>query len=247
MRLKTLIKKGVSALLALSISASLVPAALAAENPSGLEFDSSASEYAVTDSAITIPDTVEVRVNIPSRQNRRQIIMNNYQNGSESSWGIEVNTDDTLRYWERVNGEEISCKFNSGENKIDVCTGDWMLISVVRDKTNNQVLAYINGTLRGTMEATKSFHNASTTHELYFGTDLRKGYFLNGQIGEVRMWSDERTAEEIAEYADKSVTGTEEELIHAWQFEQPEEKNPEETVFEDLVSDGVNVTTQGYK
>ena len=85
MKLKTLFKRGMSTLLALAISVSLVPAAMAAEESqtSGLSFNNTAEEYAVTESAITIPDTVEVRVKIPSGQKRRQIIMNNYLDGSE--------------------------------------------------------------------------------------------------------------------------------------------------------------------
>lgn len=99
MKLKTLFKRGMSTLLALAISVSLIPSAMAAEeSQTGLPFDNAKSEYAVTESAISIPDTVEVRVKIPSGQNRRQIIMNNYLNGSENSWGVEVNADNTLRY-----------------------------------------------------------------------------------------------------------------------------------------------------
>lgn len=123
MKFKTLFRKGVSALLTLALSASLVPAAFAAEDQqSGLAFDNSERAYAVTESSISIPDTVELRVKIPAGQNCRQIIMNNYLNGSENSWGVEVNTDNTLRYWERVNKQEISCKFSSGDNKINICT-----------------------------------------------------------------------------------------------------------------------------
>ena len=164
MKLKTLFKRGMSALLALAISVSLVPSAMAAEESQtrGLSFNDSKKEFAVTESAISIPDTVEVRVKIPANQNRRQIIMNNYLDGSEKSWGVEVNADNTLRYWERVNGEQISCKFDSGDNKINICTGDWMLISLVRDKTNGNVLAYINGELKGTLSKGKQpFHEAT--------------------------------------------------------------------------------------
>lgn len=100
MKLKTLFKRGMSTLLALAISVSLVPAAMAAEESqtSGLSFNNTAEEYAVTESAISIPDTVEVRVKIPAGQNRRQIIMNNYLKGDENSWGIEVNTDNSYSF-----------------------------------------------------------------------------------------------------------------------------------------------------
>ena len=249
MKLKTLFKRGMSTLLALAISVSLVPAAMAAEESqtSGLSFNNTAEEYAVTESAISIPDTVEVRVKIPAGQNRRQIIMNNYLKGDENSWGIEVNTDNTLRYWERVNGEQISCKFNSIGNQINICTGDWMLISLVRDKINGNVLAYINGALAGTLsKGTSPFHDVTLTNPLYFGTDLRKGYFLNGEISEVRMWSDARTADEIAACAAQPVTGQEEGLAHAWLFSEPADLGPN-TTFNDLVTDGgIAVKAEGF-
>lgn len=256
MKLKTLFKRGMSVLLALAISVSLVPSAMAAEESqtSGLSFNNTAEEYAVTESAISIPDTVEVRVKIPAGQNRRQIIMNNYLKGDENSWGIEVNTDNTLRYWERVNGEEISCKFNSIGNPINICTGDWMLISLVRDKTNGNVLAYINGELKGTLSKGKQpFHEATLTNPLYFGVDLRKNdlnsnndYYLNGEISEVRMWSVARSADEIADYANQTVTGGEEGLAHAWLFSEPDDLGPN-TVFNDLVTTGgIAVKTEGF-
>lgn len=245
MRRKTLFQRGLSALTALVLTVSLLPAAAAADtDPDGLELH---GEYAVTEAPLSIPDTVEIRVRIPAGQNRRQIIMNNYQTGAEDSWGLEVNSDNTLRYWERVNGEQISCKFSEAGSKIDVCTGEWMLLSLVRDKANCEVLAYVNGELKGTLPTGGvPFHDTVLTNPLHFGTDLRMGYWLNGSIGEVRMWSDLRTAEEIADYAEKTVNGGEEGLAHAWQFTQPSEENTE-AVFQDLVDGGSAVTTHGYR
>jgi hypothetical protein len=122
-----------------------------------------------------------------------------------------------------------------------------MLISIVRDRDAKKVLTYVNGALAGTMNAAYDFSDEWMTHPLHFGTDLRKLMFLKGSIGEVRMWSDERSAEEIAAYANKTVTGAEEGLTHAWSFYEKDGGVNSETVFRDLATaGGVPVTAAGF-
>ena len=249
MKLKNWLRRGASALLAMAVVLTALPPvpAAAIDERQGLLFESAAQRYAATESEIEIPNTAEVWVKL-DEGNRRQIIMNNYQNGGESSWGLEVNDDNTLRYWERVDGEQISCKFSSGENKIDLGTGEWMLVSVVRDRTNKQVLAYVNGELAGTLSTgSKAFHDAAMTNPLYFGTDLRKGYWLDGEISEVRLWSTERTAAEIKETSTAVLTGSESGLAHAWDFSNGGSAVYADTVLPDLAAaGGVDVLTPGF-
>lgn len=214
----------------------------------GLRFDSVNSEYAVTTEAVEIPDTIEVWVKLDSNENRRQIIMNNYLNGSETSFGIEVTAKNNLRYWERTPEKgQISCLFDSGANQIPICNDEWTLITIVRNKAENKVMAYINGEFVASMDAKVSFSDTTSTYPMHFATDLRQdNKRLDGSIGEVRFWNDERTAEEIKEYASKEVTGTEEGLAHAWKFEEPEVIT-EAMTFADKVENGISVVAKGYK
>ncbi|MDR2132092.1 MAG: hypothetical protein LBP30_01970, partial [Clostridiales Family XIII bacterium] len=87
-------RRGVSALLSLTLALSSVAAPAFAEDGGesveGLRFERAEKNYAVTASPLKPPDTVEIRVKLDPGVNARQIIMNNYSTGSEKSWGIEV-------------------------------------------------------------------------------------------------------------------------------------------------------------
>lgn len=209
---------------------------------SGLRFDSAKQEYAEMSGTVTIPQTAEIWVNLDPGENRRQIIFNNYSNGSENSWGLEVQANNNLRYWERVDGEQTSLYFN----EVPVCTGNWMLLSVVRDLENQKVIVYVNGEKAAEMSGTLN-DGTQLNYPLRFGTDTRDMYWLNGEIGEVRFWNDARTAEKIAKCAGESVTGKEEGLAHAWKLDEVEDLGPD-TVFDDLVSaNAVNVIAKGFQ
>ena len=207
---------------------------------SGLRFDSEEGEYVQVQGAIEIPNTVEVWLKLDENENRRQIIMNNYGRGG-TTWGIEVTTNNTLRYWDQA-GPNHDYKFSD----IEICTGDWMLISVVRDNSAKELRVYVDGELRNTTEVS-GFGSGTLDSWLCFGSDYHSTpLLLDGKIAEVRMWDDVRTGEEIAEYAGKTVTGEEEGLAHAWDFRDVEEPVYRNRVFPDLVQGGVDVQAVGY-
>jgi uncharacterized repeat protein (TIGR02543 family) len=207
---------------------------------SGLRFDSEEGEYVQVQGAIEIPNTVEVWLKLDENENRRQIIMNNYGRGG-TTWGIEVTTNNTLRYWDQA-GPNHDYKFSD----IEICTGDWMLISVVRDNSAKELRVYVDGELRNTTEVS-GFGSGTLDSWLCFGSDYHSTpLLLDGKIAEVRMWDDVRTEEEIAEYAGKTVTGEEEGLAHAWDFRDVEEPVYRNRVFPDLVQGGVDVQAVGY-
>ena len=207
---------------------------------SGLRFDSEEGEYVQVQGAIEIPNTVEVWLKLDENENRRQIIMNNYGRGG-TTWGIEVTTSNTLRYWDQA-GPNHDYKFSD----IEICTGDWMLISVVRDNSAKELRVYVDGELRNTTEVS-GFGSGTLDSWLCFSSDYHSTpLLLDGKIAEVRMWDDVRTGEEIAEYAGKTVTGEEEGLAHAWDFRDVEEPVYRNRVFPDLVQGGVDVQAVGY-
>ena len=217
----------------------------------GLDFKGSAANgnYARTEEPIEIPDTVEVWVKLKENENRRQIIMNNYLKEDTKSWGLEVNDDNTLRYWENVNGgsngtDRISYKFTD----VNICTDEWTLISVVRDKAESQVDVYINGEYKtsGNMLTDEwKFTDTELSTPTYIGTDLRKTYWLNGKIGEMRMFSDARTADEIKAYYNGTETNTDD-LEHCWDFGDIDGKAYDSTVIEDKVGKN-DIITEGFE
>lgn len=209
---------------------------------SGLRFDAKDKEYVQVQGTLDIPTTVETWIKLDPGTNARQIIMNNYV-GSGNSWGIEVTTSNTLRYWEQVSGSSANVYFDD----INVCTGQWMLISVVRDAANKQILAYINGELAGTQSAASLAEtSAQLTKWLCFGSDYHSSpIYMNGEINEVRMWSDIRTADEIKQYYSEAVTGNENGLAHLWNFAEAGDVYSD-TVFADQVTGGPDVKAVGF-
>ena len=109
------------------------------EPESGLRFDSVKNEYVQVQGTVQIPNTVEVWAKIDAKEDRRQIIMNNYGRGG-NTWGIEVTANNTLRYWENTDDSYVDWK-----SDIEVCTGEWVLISVVRNIEESKIQVYING------------------------------------------------------------------------------------------------------
>ena len=235
------------------------PEAPEAEEREGLYFDGSKDDgnYALTEEPISIPDTVEIWVKLDEGENRRQIIMNNYLKETTKSWGLEVNDDNTLRYWENVNGgtsngskDRISYKFTD----VNICTGEWTLISVVRNKANSTLDVYINGEYKtsGSMLTDEwSFTDTELSTSTYFGTDLRKQYWLAGEIGEVRMFGDARTADEIKAYYDGTESNADD-LEHCWDFGDTKGTAYENTTVKDtagsndIITEGFEVNTENY-
>ena len=128
-----------------------------------------------------------------------------------------------------------------------------MLISIVRDHDNNKIMAYINGEYAGSVnprnvngnEGDLYSNDTETTYSLYFGTDPRMGNWFQGEIGQVRLWNDMRTAAEIKEYFAKSVAGTEDGLTHCWDFGDTDGVAYNTTVVKDKVGNN-DITTAGY-
>ena len=215
----------------------------------GLAFNADSREYAQLSQAVEVPETVEVWAKLKPGENRRQIILGNYGGGT-LSWSVEVNADNTLRYWEcRSDGTSLgSCKFDGSNNEaeIDICTGEWMLITIVRDREDNTVKAYINGELMGE-EPLGNFRfeeeGAVTAKPTRLGTDYRSGaFYMDGELAEVRFWDHALTAEEVADHASYGVTGSEDGLVHAWDLASGTESG----LVEDLAGD-VDIELTGFQ
>ncbi len=211
------------------------------EPESGLRFDSVKNEYVQVQGTVQIPNTVEVWAKIDTEEDRRQIIMNNYGRGG-NTWGIEVTADNTLRYWEEAEGNKIDWKTD-----IEICTGDWMLISVVRNIEESKIQVYINGALEAEHKVSAFAEDAELSSGwLCFGSDYHSTPLpLDGEIAEVRFWDTARTAEEIAQNASYDAVDEAEGLAHLWQLDEAEDLGPD-TVFEDQTGN-VDVKAVGFQ
>ncbi|MBE6768969.1 MAG: hypothetical protein E7549_08740, partial [Ruminococcaceae bacterium] len=104
----------------------------------------------------------------------------------------------------------------------NVCTGEWIDLALVRDMAQGKFLLYANGEVVAEADAAGTADIVPTT-AFSIGAD-GLGVTFKGMIADVRLWSDVRTAEEIAENrvekignkVNPKITAEAEGLIDAW-------------------------------
>lgn len=215
---------------AAAVGSGVLPA-YAQENPAGLKFGS--GKYAEIAAPLeNIPDTVEVRANLTDGTKERQILFGNYQGGAEPSFSLELTADGKLRYFEDVfeNGKKMGNVDARSEEPVK--TGAWTQFSVVRDAENNTVTLYQDGEALVTKQSDYDLQEeVELVRNHFIGADNRKKYYLNGEISQVTLWNEMRTAEELGTDAEDNLTGTEKALAHCWKLSEEALKS---NVVEDL-------------
>ena len=126
------------------------------------------------------------------------------QTGSNDNRVIAINSGGSLT--SRLGG--------SGSDHVSgvtLSTDTWYHIVLVHDNSANTLKWYVNGTEQNT---NTSVNVPSNTGTFYLGTnsDANDKYF-NGQIDEVRIWNDVRTAAEIGDNMDDELVGNESGLV----------------------------------
>jgi hypothetical protein len=120
----------------------------------------------------------------------------------------------------------------SYRQQIDFETGEWYHIAVTYDATNGRSDLYVGGERVGGTNRTANGNQIllpikNTAQPLLLGAGPLQysrpdeGYLLhNGALGEVRIWSVARTADEIAASWNRSVPVDSEALVGYWQFNE---------------------------
>lgn len=98
--------------------------------------------------------------------------------------------------------------------------GNWHHLAMTADAANGTVKIYVDGQLEqtstSTIMGTQGFENAL---DLYIGANQTPGFFWNGWLDEIRIWSFALPQEQIAADQLTQLTGNEFGLIAAWDFE----------------------------
>lgn len=161
----------------------------------GMTFTSTAPY--VTDSPVsTVINTVEAAICFPTAPTGRGgVILGSYNGNGGSCINLEIYTDGHPRiYWESPNGNG-----NIVFDGVNVYTGKWVHLCLVRDNAKKEARCYVNGVLA----QTKTYTDATETSysdNLAVGGDRRSGnsMYFKGQIALIRAYSDVRTDAEIA-------------------------------------------------
>ena len=126
------------------------------------------------------------------------------QTGSNANRVMAIHVDGSLQ--SRLGGTG-----DDHDSGVNLSVDTWYHIVLVHDNSANTLKWYVNGTEQNT---NTSVNISSNTETFYLGTnsDANDKYF-NGQIDEVRIWNDVRTAAEIGDNKDDELVGNESGLV----------------------------------
>ena len=165
----------------------------------GISF--TATDKYMATKVVSAPNTFEAWVNIPSTLadgTRGGVILGTYGLGSPN-FSFEVHEKGAPRLYvedsDKAKTNDIDVKFST----VDLRTGTWTHVAIVRDNAAGELRCYINGELKETKSI--SFTGEIVANSpVCMGGDYRSGnaQYFKGQISSAAMYSDARTQAEIA-------------------------------------------------
>jgi len=210
----------ISCLTACNVPASSVPDSSSSSQPtapkmSGVDFTGKEIRYQLESIMPTAANTVEAWIKVSPDVGAKRVgfIFGGYENYSSHGYSLEISTNGNPRlYW---NEGEATALFTD----VDVRTGEWLHLAVVRDVQQNCFICYVNGA-----EASRfsdSIGTVFTPDSLYsIGSDRRSEVSaknpFNGYISSVSVFGDARTPEEIAADMKTLPTGNVDNLLASW-------------------------------
>lgn len=134
-----------------------------------------------------------------------------------SSEGAQANINQGFSL--RLNGDKLDFAYGASDQWVQITDvtsvplNTW--IHVAATLSASSVKLYMNGLEVAHLDNPAAI--APSTQNVFIGEgSMWKGRALDGKLGYVRMWSVAKTKEQIRDYANTYATGTEENLIAAW-------------------------------
>ena len=143
------------------------------------------------------PNTFETRIYFPSSMDtatRGGVILGNYKDGGRNLISFEIFSKGNPRlYYVDGKGAVTDLKFTS----VNVYTGKWLHLAVVRDVTAGKAHCYVDGVLKQSLSL--SVGDILPSSPMVVGGDPRTDNvrFFRGQMQSVTLYSDARTQAEI--------------------------------------------------
>lgn len=180
----------------------------------------SKNDYYVTKEEVkTVPNTVEAWFCLDGEINadtRGGVLVGNYDGTADITYSVEVFSEMHPRVLMiDANGNAQSYVFS----KVTLPAGEFVHLSIVRDMEANNILCYVGGELQQTLKLYGDQITNLNSH-LGVGGDYKEGNntCFNGEINNIALFSDVRTAEEIQ--TDMRVGADDAEgLVANWSFD----------------------------
>ncbi len=209
---------------------------------SGLKLDGTGKDsYARTLSTLSEkPVTIEAWVRMDKRETSgRQAIISNYTgsslaSNSQGTWGLYTDEDGDIWYTERCGGTT----YNNTE-RLEMWTGEWTHVTIVRSQ--GVLKTYANGELVNARENAIMGESNVLDNYLTIGFCSVGSGSMKGEIGDIRLWSTERTQAQIQANMYRELTGTEEGLIQHWNFD-----SQDKGIVKNTVQGGVDLELLGH-
>jgi hypothetical protein len=194
--------------------ASALPSA--ADRPLGnaLEFDDNASSASVSPRASTKLDgttgTVEAWVKFDADAQEDAIVM---ERGGGDTWELYLSGTGAERRFSFYGG--FSTGGVTAPVSASVTAGQWNHVAVTRNGQGDYTM-YVNGDIVATSSDPSGFENGGDA-PLSIGSNVANNDRLfNGEIDELRLWNDHRSAGQIQGAYDRELTGFEPGLVGYW-------------------------------
>lgn len=181
---------------------------------SGLAFTAE-TVYQTETSLTGFPVTFEATVALPSDfTDRAGVIIGNFEAAETPCISFEIHKNGQPRIYYIDDSKATGDYMFSA---INIAKGEPVHVAIVMDRANSKAYCYIDGQLKGTIEA--SYPASITLPKIGVGGDLRSGngQYFKGEIYDIRLYSDMRTSDEIkADYSENTLDT--EGLIAAYDF-----------------------------
>ena len=167
--------------------------------------------------------TYEATICLPKNiSDRGGVILGNYSNVKQACYNFEIYYDGNPRFYVDYGTGGFAYRFTD----VDVCTGEWIHLTIVRDMSARKMHCYVDGQLKQSLDMKTSDTGKLLPKTIAgIGCDLRpnNGQYFKGRIADIKLYSDVRTQSEIVsdiqsvdksnliagyDFTNKELTGT---------------------------------------
>lgn len=198
--------------------------ALAITNTQSIDLELSSSQYLTisdanqTDLDVTGDLTIEAWINPESIGTTARLIVAKYNSSSDRAYKFYIDPNGYLVgvVDEAANGTDQSSSRSSTD--FDSLIGEWTHVAMTYDSSTGEVDLYVDGTndTPSYLQTDASSINNSSGPFHIGAMGSTPVNFFDGLIDEVRIWNDVRTPSEISDNMNKSLDGTEGNLVAYW-------------------------------